>query len=98
MSLNQQTIDTSCAAAQARYTQMTVKDAKRQIAYEMQGFLAAMETKKEWPLPQGLYKLIEMIGLIASANGICRPAILFKERLEREEDDDGEQDPKPPTA
>ena len=70
MPLEQHTVDDGCAAAQARYTQMTVEDAKRQISYEMQGFLAAMEEKKEWPLPQGLYKLTEMIDLIASANGI----------------------------
>jgi hypothetical protein len=68
--LEQKTVNAGCVAAQARFNAMSIKEAKEQISYDMQGFLASMVERKEWTLPQGLYKLTELIDIIAKENGI----------------------------
>jgi hypothetical protein len=68
--LAQKTVDAGCVAAQARFNAMSIEDAKKQITYDMQGFLASMVERKEWTLPRGLYKLTELIDIIAKENGI----------------------------
>ena len=66
----QDTIDAGCAAARERYMQLSIEEAKKQISYELQGFLAAMNDKREWPLAQGIFKMTELLDLIARQNDI----------------------------
>jgi hypothetical protein len=68
--LEQKTVNAGCVAAQARFNAMSITEAKEQISYDMQGFLASMVERKEWNLPRGLLKLAELIDLIAKENGI----------------------------
>jgi hypothetical protein len=68
--LEQKVIDAGCAAARDRYAAMPADTAKTQFAYEMQGFLAAMSDRHEWPLLVGISKMVELLQIIANANGL----------------------------
>ena len=68
--LAQKTVNDGCAAARERYMQLSIEEAKQQISYELQGFLAAMNDKREWPLAQGIFKMTELLDLIARQNDI----------------------------
>jgi hypothetical protein len=68
--LQQKTVDAGCVAARERYMQLSIAAAKEQISYELQGFLAAMNDRHEWPLAQGIFKMTELLDLIARQNDI----------------------------
>ena len=66
----QETVDNGCSIAREKYMELSIEEAKKQISYELQGFLSAMNDRHEWPLAMGIYKMTEMLDLIASANDI----------------------------
>ena len=68
--LEQKTVNGGCKEALERYNAMTVREAKLQITYDMQGFLASMNDRREWPLEMGLQKLAHMLHIIAAENGV----------------------------
>jgi hypothetical protein len=70
MKLAQKVVNAGCEASRGRFNAMTVEVAKKQIAYDLQGFLVSMVDRREWTLPQGLLKMTELIDIIAKENGI----------------------------
>jgi hypothetical protein len=68
--LVQKTVDDGCAAARERYNTMKPVDAQKQFSYDLQGFLASMNDRKEWPLAKGIQKVAELLNIIATRNGI----------------------------
>ena len=70
MVLEQTTVDAGCLEARERYMKMSSEDAKKQISYELQGFLACMNDKHEWSLIIGIRKMAELLDMVARQNGI----------------------------
>lgn len=68
--VNQKKVDDACAEARDYYMAMTPTEAKNRFAYELQGFLASMNDRGEWPLPLGIRRVVELLDMVAKANDI----------------------------
>jgi hypothetical protein len=68
--LEQKMIEARCRAAQGRWDQMSTDVAKTEFAYELQGWCASM-TERGIPLETVLFKIAELLAMLAKANRIA---------------------------